>query len=272
MKLKSLISFWVLACAISAFIWLPLWWPSLGLPVLPYHHAWGALGPALAAIIITQAEGGRLGLKRFLSKAFQWDVKPIWYIVALATPFVLLSLSLFADQFFTGARANYTGAGISSEFPELGLIGFFIYNLVSFGIGEELGWRGFMLPRLQGSFSAFTASLVLSLVWALWHLPLFFYRPGYMEMGPFDIIGWVFSLLTGSIILAWLFNSTRGSVLICALFHASMDIAFTSNLARAGIMNYVGALVTILGIGLLIFAGPVNLSRKPRITHKTFFS
>ncbi len=266
MRTTYLLAFWGLACGISWLIWLPLWWPSLEMPVLPYHHAWGAVGPFAAALILTFAERGSKGLNPFLRSAFRWRVSWIWYVVALGVPFLLMVGSLWADQLWGKNPIEWTGVGISREFPELGLFGFLLYNVLSFGIGEEIGWRGYALPRLQTGFSAFTASLVLTLGWAMWHLPLFFYRPGYVGMDFFGIIGWVFSLLTGSILLTWLYNSTRGSVWICVLFHASIDIAFTSDLVRPEVMYYLGALVTLWGIVILIVTKPVNLSRLPRFT------
>ena len=140
------------------------------------------------------------------------------------------------------------------------MLQFFIYNLLFFGFGEEAGWRGFALPRLQNKMNALTASIILTLFWALWHLPLFFYRPGYTTMDFAGIAGWSFSLLTGSILLTWLYNSSRGSILICAVFHSTIDIAFTTDIADKNILNYMGFLITVWGILTIIIFKPKNLA------------
>ena len=108
--------------------------------------------------------------------------------------------------------------------------------------------------------NALTASIVLTIFWALWHLPLFYYRTGYMTMDMAGIFGWVFSLLTGSILLTWLFNSTRASILICAIFHSTIDIAFTTDLADKSIVSYMGILITVWGILTIIILKPKNLA------------
>lgn len=83
-------------------------------------------------------------------------------------------------------------------------------------------------------------------------------------MGIGGIIGWIFSLLTGNILLTWLYNSTRGSILITALFHATIDIAFTSDIVNTNIMNYIGMLITIFAVAVLIIFKPKNLSKIER--------
>ncbi|HNN07033.1 MAG TPA: CPBP family intramembrane metalloprotease, partial [Leptospiraceae bacterium] len=125
---------------------------------------------------------------------------------------------------------------------------FFIYNLIFFGLGEEAGWRGFALPRFQEKMSPLRAGILLTLFWALWHLPLFLYRPGYLSMGVAGAVGWVLSLLTGSILLTWFYNSSKGSILICAVFHTAMDVVFTAEAAGKNIINYTGFLITVWGI------------------------
>lgn len=85
-------------------------------------------------------------------------------------------------------------------------------NLVFYGFGEEVGWRGFALPCLQGRSSALRASALLAIGWAGWHLPLFAFSPGLSGMGAGGVAGWLVSLLLGSIVLTWLFNSTGGSI------------------------------------------------------------
>jgi len=102
---------------------------------------------------------------------------------------------------------------------------------------------------------------LLTVGWALWHTPLFFYRPGYTGMGAAGVAGWFFSLLTGAVLLTWLYNGSRGSLLVVALFHAAVDVAFTSSISSPSVVNGAGALITIGGIIVLVAAGPRYLSR-----------
>jgi hypothetical protein len=105
------------------------------------------------------------------------------------------------------------------------------------------------------------ASLLLTVGWALWHLPLFLYRPGYTTMDAAGVVGWLFSLLTGSVLLTWLYNESRGSILVVAIFHATVDVAFTSSVASTSVVNITGALITLWGLIVLIVAGPRCLSK-----------
>jgi len=83
-------------------------------------------------------------------------------------------------------------------------------------------------------------------------------------MNAAGIFGWVFSLLTGSILLTWLYNSSRASILICAVFHSTIDIAFTADIASKNIINYMGFLITAWGILTIIIFKPKNLARNER--------
>lgn len=106
-------------------------------------------------------------------------------------------------------------------------------------MGEELGWRGFALPRLQARMSALSASLILGLLWALWHLPL------YLTAGhPLSEVffGWfLLSILADAILFTWIFNNTRGSLLVVLLFHASIATSGLFLASTAG--SFVIALV-----------------------------
>ncbi len=194
---------------------------------------------------------------------FKWKFNPIWYFIALLGPFLLFGMAILINYFLTG-DISYQGIGVSKEFPQFGILGFLFYNIISFGYGEETGWRGYALPKLQRKYSAFIATVILTIGWAAWHLPLFLYRPGYMGMGTGEIFGWILSLLTGSILLTWLYNSTRGSILICALFHATVDVAFTSDIVNTEIVSYMGVLITIFAIVILIIFKPANLFKEKR--------
>ena len=208
------------------------------------------------------------GLKQLLKKCVQ--VKPLAYLtIALFAPFALAIVASIINSFVDKTSITLTGLLTSKEFPNFGLIPLIIYNLVFFGFGEEVGWRGFALPRIQSKLNALMASLVIAVLWTLWHLPLFFYRPGYTDMGIAGIFGWVFSILTGSILLTWLYNSSRASILICAIFHSTVDMAFTADLAGKNIVNDIGMLITVWGLLILIVFKSKNLS--PREREKSAF-
>jgi len=83
-------------------------------------------------------------------------------------------------------------------------------------------------------------------------------------MGFAGFMGWVFSLLTGSILLTWLYNSSKANILICAVFHSTIDIAFTADLASINVINYMGFLITVWSILTILIFKPNNLSTNDR--------
>lgn len=264
--MKQILVYFGLAYLISWIIWLPLYGDVFGLPdlpTLPFQHALGAVGPLIASLATTWIYLRKRGLDNIFARCIQ--TRPLIYLaIAFFSPFILALCAILASYFIDGTTINLYSLLKTKEFPEFNFPALFIYNLIFFGFGEEVGWRGFVLPRLQKKLNAMTASIVLTVFWALWHLPLFFYRPGYSTMDMAGIFGWVFSLLTGSILLTWLYNTTRGSILICAIFHSTIDIAFTTDVAGKNVVSYMGLLVTVWGILIILIFRPKSLSNSPR--------
>jgi uncharacterized protein len=265
--MKPLLIFFILAYFISWVVWLPLYAPAWGwdnLPILPYHHALGGLGPMIAAVITIGVFSGKEGVRDLAHRCLQF--RPIGYLlIALFSPFLLLGMAIVLNGMMGGTAGDLSTLFYLKEFPEFNLLSFFLYNLVFFGFGEEVGWRGFALPRLQRRFNLLVSSIVLTLFWAIWHWPLFLYRPGYVSMGMAGIFGWGVSLLTGSILLSWLYHSSRGSILICAIFHATVDIVFLANAGDNMITQYLGALITVWGIvvGIGLWRSGKRVSLQP---------
>lgn len=263
-----LAAFFAFAYGISWLAWAPLWLPALGvnsLPKVPYHHALGAFGPIAAAFLVSGVETGRAGTGDLLRRMVFWQGRVGWLAVACVAPFALLALAMAGASIIGAEDLSLARLGRSREFPEFSAAGFIAYNIASFGFGEEVGWRGFVLPRLQARHSALVSSLLLTLGWALWHVPLFLYRPGYTGMNVGGIAGWLFSLVTGSVLLAWLYNGSRGSLLVVAIFHAAIDVVFTSESSSPVVVNAAGALITIWGVIVVVVAGPGYLSKRGKI-------
>jgi uncharacterized protein len=263
--MKQLLTYFGLAYLISWIIWLPLYGHVFGLfdlPRLPLQHVLGSLGPLIASVLTTWIFLKKEGLRSLLKKCFQFT--PFPYLgVALFGPFVLAVIALLMSSVLNKTPVDLSGLLNTKEFPEINFLVFFIYNLV-LGFGEEVGWRGFALPRFQNNFNALTSSLILTALWALWHIPTFFYRPDFMAMGIGGIFGWIFALLTGSILQTWLYNSSKASILICAVFHSTINIAFSADFASKNVMNYMGFLITVWGILTIVVFKPKNLALNAR--------
>jgi uncharacterized protein len=245
-KRQPLIAFFVLAYALT--------WPLI--PLVSLSPLWGfpaLFGPALAAIIVVSVADGRAGLKDLLGRIVRWRVGARWYAVALGLP-AILALTAAGLHIVLGARAPV-------EFGGLSVLSFAVFVLI---VGEELGWRGYALPRLLAKRSALSASLILGVLWGAWHLPTFFV-PGAPQHGlPFS----AFVLLTVaySVVFTWVFLHTGGSVLIATLLHGAINLfpgLLLGGIDPAREYWLLAAVYGVAALVLVVAAGP-NLSRKPR--------
>ncbi|MWV39076.1 CPBP family intramembrane glutamic endopeptidase [Natrialba sp. INN-245] len=185
-----------------------------GRPLIPI----GVLGPILAAALLTWVTGG--SLRQWAGQVLIWRTGLRWYLIAIVgLPVVLVVSSTVLIVVLTGDPPR----------PELlpertGLIvGYFFFQLFLQGGLEEFGWRGFALPRLQERYTALVASIVIGVVWALWHAPLFFV-PGtfYSQIPP---VLYLLQTIGTSVMITWVYNSTGGSVLLAMAFHAANNVS-----------------------------------------------
>ena len=139
----------------------------------------------------------------------------LWYALALSLPFVMgipgvaLAIPLHGVTSEQGGILSLTFVGLLS--------------VVVAPVGEELGWRGFALPRLQRRLGPAWASVVLGIAWGIWHLPFFLLPPSSEAMPPFILF--LGSCVAETFIFTWLFNRTGGSVFICMVYHAATNLA-----------------------------------------------
>jgi len=152
-----------------------LWWPiALGSAESAVAELIAVFGPTIAALVPTGYLHGWTGPVRLGRRLRHWRVAPRWHLLGLGLSPALLLVAVGVHR--------ATGRSLQPLFPPdppILVVGF-VYVLVTSVAGEEPGWRGFALPRLQRSYSALTASLLLGAVWSLWHLPLF-YKPGDLQ-------------------------------------------------------------------------------------------
>ena len=155
---------------------------------------------------------GKAGVKALLSRAVHWRVGLPWYVVALGLPTVL--------SLVTAALAYLLGA---PKFLQVGPLTIFDLVLFVLVVGEELGWRGYALPQLLEKRSALIASLILGVLWGLWHLPTFLV-PGTPQYG-LPLAAFVLLTVEYSILMTWLYLHTLGSVLLATLFHGAINVS-----------------------------------------------
>jgi membrane protease YdiL (CAAX protease family) len=165
MRPHPLLSFFALAYALAWWVWIPYAFDLTFLgPIL-------ATGPFLAAIIVTALTDGKVGLKTLLSRMVRWRVGLHWYAAALGLP---VGVYLFAVSLnvLLGASAS-TSEQFGSWYLVFPLFAYGLLFPLGGAFGEELGWRGYALPRVQAHVSALSAALIIGVIQTAWHLPLF---------------------------------------------------------------------------------------------------
>jgi membrane protease YdiL (CAAX protease family) len=176
-------------------------------------------GPTFAALIVAATVHGRAGVRSLLSRIVRWRVGVQWYVIAIFLPAVLFLAAALLDRAF-GGRLPATGAPwFAVLLVPLLLVVQGIFN------GEEPGWRGFALPRLQGRYNALVASLILGVIWTLFHAPIFFSHGPSVFGGQSgeSPVGFLVFTVALSVLFTWVFNNAGGSVLLTWLFHSAMN-------------------------------------------------
>jgi membrane protease YdiL (CAAX protease family) len=222
----------------------------------------GALGPAIAAVVMVYRERGRAGLQEFFGRIIKWRIGLMWYLAILFMPLVwfgiLPTIVVYASLY--GSLPAFLGP--SHGAPQWhDAWWFFFYILLIGGGQEELGWRGYALPKLQTKYNAATSSLILGVLWSTWHLPMFFIPGSSLYGAPFPIYLILITALT--FVYTWLYNNTE-SIFACILYHTWSN--FVAAYLIVNITDPIFGLLTLAGqfvvvILLLVLFGPQKLSR-----------
>jgi membrane protease YdiL (CAAX protease family) len=226
-----LISFFVMAYVFSWIAWSPWVLSEEGVGLLPFELSGATsgllnvaailLGPTLSGFIMTGITEGREGIRRLLRQIVLWRVGLRWYLFALIGIPVVMALSTLI---LPEGLASLLGLGPGYVLTYLST--YVLVVILGGPLFEEPGWRGFALPRLQPLHGPLVGTLILGLLWALWHLPEFLIPAwaessggsSFLAIVKFVLIATAFAILT-----TWVFNNTKGSVFMAILVHASID-------------------------------------------------
>ena len=222
-KRNALVLYFILTYAISWSFMIPVALTAQGLVKwqVPYSlYYFASFGPLSAALIVTALIEGLPGIRQLLGRLLKWQVGIGYYVFAVLFPIGFFALAVLANRIVTGELADLRLLGEVDYLPYLTPLGVLGIWLVTYGMGEETGWRGFALPHLQRTHSAASATLILAIFWAGWHLPAFFFRDTYIDMGILGFPLFFFQMLFTTMVFTWLYNSTGGSLLLVVLFHA----------------------------------------------------
>ncbi len=197
-------------------------------------------GPCVAAIIVLYATRGRAGFIQLANKFRLCRRLLPWGIVAFLLPLVLLIPLWLLHTWWWGA--------VEFKMNALSLLSFVLALLI---VGEEVGWRGFLLPYLLQRYSPLTSSLIVGVVWALWHLPNFL-LPSYPHYGlPFS--AFLLTTVAFSFLFTWLYLNTAGSLVIAIIFHAALNLFSLSGIKpsreiwlKAVVYSLAAVIVTVV--------------------------
>jgi membrane protease YdiL (CAAX protease family) len=222
--------FFLLTFAYSWIIWIPSVLDGIGMK-LPFDIAGysivvviiGAFAPLLAAVTLVTREAGWKGTWKFLRQAFDFHFKITYLLIALALPLLIHAISHYLAPAIGLDVAQTLFPAESPVAPIILAIPYFFLMMLIGGGQEEFGWRGYAQQPLQEKMGVIPASLIIGVIWGLWHFPLWF-MAGDLHSA-YSFIAFVIMTTSISLIYAWLYNSSGKKLILVIIFHAMNNTA-----------------------------------------------
>jgi membrane protease YdiL (CAAX protease family) len=261
--------FFALTYGVSWFFWIPVAWLGRDAYTFPATLLFylGGVGPPLAGIILTYLTQDQEGRRDYWQRLIEFKRIGVgWYVVILLTIPVLTILAILLDIVTEGSRAQFETVVRFLAQP-LTILPFMASMLIFGPLPEELGWRGYVLDRLQAKWSALVSSLVLGTAWALWHLPLFFIEGTYQNgLGLGTLPFWLFmvAMIPQSILMTWIYNNNRRSTLSAVLFHFAINFTGELFVATERAEFYQVLLLIVAAMSVTVVWGPKTLTRQQK--------
>jgi membrane protease YdiL (CAAX protease family) len=220
----SLVAFFLLTYVVTWAAWIAAWalsgghestrYPGPGFPTLLFYV--GVFAPGLIAVALTARHEGQSGVRTLLARLIQWRAGIRWYVFALTYMAVIKLTAALIHRLATGEWPRF------GDEPLYIMVAAILATMVVFGqAGEELGWRGYALPRLASRFGLGGASVIIGITWASWHLPLFFI-PGIETTGQSFTV-YLLGVVALSVAITWLYAHTNGSLFLTMLMHSAIN-------------------------------------------------
>ena len=263
---KRLLVFFALAYLFSWIVFVPLALNNQGFiflfsqdaahaRTLDVWHALGGFGPFISAVLTLLFFYEKDGFKRFLDSYALNKLTFAGWLLAFS-PVLLLGIGMLVSKIVNGEWLSITGFLRNNELLHFSNFTMWFFPLLTFGFGEEGGWRGYALPRLQSKYKALNATLILTLFWFGWHIPSFFYR---YQLSGGMLLGFILGLFAGSILLTFIFNYTKGSLLAVSLWHFTFNlVSMIGN--EAVLAATMSTIIMIVAVFLTIKYGTRDLS------------
>ena len=215
----------------------------------------------IAVAIVVGATTGRAGFASLARSIFRWRVSPIWYVIVVALPVLIVGATLGLLSAFGSSPLDWTKAPPPAQMAML--FGLFMVLPLATPIAEEIAWRGVALPRLLAQRSALTSSLILGAMWSIWHLPVVLSSPELRVPVPFML-----GILPLSVLCTWVFVNTRASVFVQIVFHALFNVglltlAVVDPADAALAWWFLGGTEAVLAVAVVAIFGR-ELQRSPR--------
>ncbi len=261
--------FFTLAFGISWLLWLPDVLNSRGLAALPSCGPLATFGPALAALILTGLREGRDAVRSLSRKLLNFRMPRKWLVTILLLPPAVSGLATLIHLALGGTvPEGLTAQSLPFSQPfslwPLVLPAYFVFSLVFQGpLGEELGWRGYALPLLLRRWNALWSSVILGILWGLWHIPLFLII-GSGHQTNLPVLVFLFSTVPLSILFTWLIHNSGGNLVAAVLFHQMVNFSIELNpvvFTRPLAFTLMVILYGVAAGGVAWLWGPRHLSK-----------
>jgi membrane protease YdiL (CAAX protease family) len=247
--------------------------------ILPTNLALSsALSASVAGVALTAILDGKTGLKLMLSRLLIWRVGIRYWLFAVLFLVPAILIGSLLNPLFNGDPISFNNME-----PAFNIVPMFIVFFIITGIGQELGWTGFLIPRLQARFGALASCVIRAILIGIWHLPLLIYSGlNPYALADFPYGSWIIQygflaafitmilmlILPWSIFFTWIFNNTKGSLLLVAILHGSeiwvVYWMMSTGVRPDNLNNYwgYGMVMVLTAIMIVIISGSRNLSRK----------